>query len=87
MVCGRKPDEAVLLKWPVRNTWSGLVWSSVVIWIQEVVWSSGLLEKIGPICGKEKEKSLPNSLLLKCSVNHYEINENYKLKYIIRDYR
>ena len=36
--------------------WSGLVWSSLVIWIQEVVWSGGLLEKIGSICGKEKEK-------------------------------
>ena len=36
--------------------WSGLVWSSLVIRIQEVVWSGGLLEKIGSICGKEKEK-------------------------------
>ena len=34
----------------------GLVWPSLVIWIQEVVWSGGLLEKIGSICGKEKEK-------------------------------
>ena len=31
--------------------WSGLVWPSLVIWIQEVVWSGGLLEKIGSICG------------------------------------
>ena len=36
--------------------WSGLVWSSLVIRIQEVVWSGGLLAKIGSICGKEKEK-------------------------------
>ena len=36
--------------------WSGLVWPSLVILIQEVVWSSGLLEKIRSICGKEKEK-------------------------------
>ena len=36
--------------------WSGLVWPSLVIWIQEVVWSGGLLEKMGSICGKEKEK-------------------------------
>ena len=37
---------------------SGLVWPShtLMIWIQEEVWSSGLLEKIGSICGKEKEK-------------------------------
>ena len=38
------------------NGLSGLVWSILVIWIQEVVWSGGLLEKIGSICGKEKEK-------------------------------
>ena len=30
----------------------GLVWPSLVIWIQKVVWSSGLLEKIGSICDK-----------------------------------
>ena len=57
MVYGRKPDEAGLFKWSVRNTWSGLVWSGQAwIWIQEGVWSGGLLEKIGWICGKEKEK-------------------------------
>ena len=43
----------------------GLVWSSLVIWNQELVWSGGLLAKIGSICGKEKENLLPNSLLLK----------------------
>ena len=36
--------------------WSGLVLSSLVICIQEVVWPGGLFEKIGSICGKEKEK-------------------------------
>ena len=37
----------------------GLVWSGqvcMVIWIQEVVWSGRVLEKIGSICGKEKGK-------------------------------
>ena len=28
----------------------------VLIWIQGLVWSGGLLAKIGSICGKEKEK-------------------------------
>ena len=28
----------------------------VLIWTQELVWSGGLLAKIGSICGKEKEK-------------------------------
>ena len=36
--------------------WSALVLSSLVIWIQELVWPGGLFEKIGSICGKEKEK-------------------------------
>ena len=40
-----------------------LVWSGLVIWIQKVVCFGCLLEKIGSICGKEKE-NLANSLLL-----------------------
>ena len=43
-------------KYGLVRVWSGLVWRSLAIWIQEIVWSSGLLEKIGSICGKEKEK-------------------------------
>ena len=53
--------KACLFQWSVRKIWSGLVWSglvlsSLVIWIQELVWPGGLFEKIGSICGKEKEK-------------------------------
>ena len=54
--CLAKPVSCNGLSQTHGLVWSGLVWSSLVIWIQEVVWSGGLLENIGSICGKEKEK-------------------------------